>query len=328
MSEIIPQQSRFSMRKLLILTFKLALGLAILYWLIIKGRLDYTVYREVLAGPNGWLLLGVLAGQGFSIVLMLARWWILLQAQDIPISLRHVLGIGFRGAFANLFVPGGLGVDGMRLLYLQRHHREKLVVGFSSLVLDRLLAFIALLLLGIGFGLALLFVQYNRWTVQLIVFNSILLFALLALGAVVCGFLPLVIVGWLRRFKIIDEAIGAMHVYRNRRLALVLCLLTALIGHFSNCISACFALVTLGFSGKVLGVFAVTPVIILARMIPLTPLGLGISDSVAEEMYLMAGMEGGAEVHMLRRATSILIFLVCGLTYLTRDRTKPRMKHG
>jgi uncharacterized protein (TIRG00374 family) len=260
-------------------------------------------------------------------VLMLARWWILLQAQDIPISLRHVFGIGCRGAFANLFVPGGLGIDGMRLLYLQRYHREKLVVGFSSLVLDRLLAFIALLLLGIGFGFALLFVQYNGWAVRLIVFNSILLIALLTLGAVVCGFLPLVIVGWLRRFKIIDKAIGAMHLYRNRRRALVLCMLTALIGHFSNCIAACFALVALGFPRNILGVSAVTPVIILARMIPLTPLGLGFSDLVAEEMYLMADMEGGAEVHMLRRAVSILILLACGLAYLTGDRTKPPMKH-
>jgi hypothetical protein len=54
-------------------------------------------------------------------------------------------------------------------------------------------------------------------------------------------------------------------------------------------------------------VSCVMPFVILSRIIPLTPLGLGVSDTVGSEIFSLFDAVQGAEVVMLMRAAVILL---------------------
>jgi len=302
-------------RKPLILALKLTLGGALIWWLIWSGRFDPSVYNALFAERTARFLLGVLVGQGIMLLVPLVRWWLLLRAQGLPISLGEAIRISLMGAFANLFVPGGLGIDGLRLLYLRRFHRGQWVAGASSVVMDRALGVVALLALGGTCSLILLVQNYNPWVFRLVAINAILLVGLLAGLALACGFLRVPILPVFRRVSLVDKVVRAMQVYRTHRGALAWGLLLSIIGHLGVCVAACFALLSLSYPVTVVAVVTVTPIVTMSRTIPLTPLGLGVSDSVAALLYPLVGLDGGAEVQMLLRATIVLVFLACGLAY-------------
>ena len=45
-------------------------------------------------------------------------------------------------------------------------------------------------------------------------------------------------------------------------------------------------------------------------------MGLGIRDGIAESFYGMMGISMGAELQMLIRIVTMLIFLLCGVAFL------------
>ena len=58
------------------------------------------------------------------------------------------------GAAANLFVPGGLGIDGVRIVHFRR--KTDVVALTSTIVVDRLLGLLGLASLAFAFGLPIL----------------------------------------------------------------------------------------------------------------------------------------------------------------------------
>lgn len=298
-----------------ILAIKLALAGALIWWLIWSGRFDPSVYKALFTGQTTCFLLGVFIGQGIMLFVPLVRWWLLLRTQGLPIPLGEAIRISLMGAFTNLFVPGGLGIDGLRLLYLRRFHREQWVAGTSSVILDRALGVVALLMLGGVCSVILLVHNYNLWVFRLVALNGLLLVGLVTGLALACGFFRIPVLGVLLRVPFVDQLSQAMRVYRDSRRALAWGLLLSIIGHLGVCMAACFALLSLGYPTIVPAVLTVTPVVTMSRTIPLTPMAIGVSDSVAAVLYPLVGLDGGAEVQMLLRATIVLVFLACGLAY-------------
>ena len=179
---------------------KLTIGCILIGWLLWTGRFDPRVYRELSTGRAAWCLLGVVAGQSVMLLVPLFRWWLLVRAQGLPITLGTAIRLGLKGAFANLFVPGGLGIDGLRLLYLHRQHRELWIPGVSSVVLDRVLGVLGLVLLGGLCAVLLLWYAYNDWVFQLVLLCVFLATALLFGLSLACGFLGNGITTVFRRF--------------------------------------------------------------------------------------------------------------------------------
>jgi uncharacterized membrane protein YbhN (UPF0104 family) len=58
--------------------------------------------------------------------------------------------------------------------------------------------------------------------------------------------------------------------------------------------------------------------LLIVRTISVTPMGLGITDGIAESLYGMMGISAGAETQMLIRIAAVLIFLLCGVAFLYR----------
>lgn len=312
------QNKRVDLRRIAFFATKIAFAAGVIYWLIRTGRLDFQVYGSLFSKSGGWLLVGVFASQTIALVFVLMRWWLLVRVQCLSLSLIDVLRTGFQGTFANLVVPGGLGLEGVRVLHLQRHHRQQLAVGVASLVIDKILGLVGVLILGIGGSLAYFFATREMWIAPALIFHLATLGGVVTLIAASCGFLPLQRIGFLARIQFLARAFDALLVYRHHRLSLTCAVMISVVGHFSSCIAACFGLAALGFSPPLLAVTTVMPLLIIIRMIPLTPLGLGVTDGAAEELFGLIGLPGGAEVQMLLRASGVLIFLFSGLAYLGR----------
>ena len=307
-------------RKLFVLVVKLSIGLAILYWLTASGRFDYKVYGQLVEKRSGVFILGAMLTQMLAILLPQFRWWLLVRALNIPLTLIDILKLGFAGSFASILVPGMVGYEGVRIWFLRTRHPDKTFIGISTMVLDRLIGMIALFGLGTLCGMGLLLMSNSRWTGRLLLVSVPVLALLVVILGVFCGFLPQVGMRRWRRFHWVDEAVGAWEVYQGQRWVLTSSLLLSFGAQISKCISVCFGLLAIGKPLLILGVFTVTPVVALVRSIPLTPLGLGVSDAAAAELFTLVGMSGGAEVHMLGRGISVLLCLVSGLVFLHRWR--------
>ena len=111
-------------------------------WLLAKQ--DWQQVLQSLENIPGW---AILASFGFVLAGQLAnslRWYVLLRAQQIPISIPQTARIVFSGAFASNFLPSTIGGDVLRVVSLFRFSSSRLV-AFGSVVLDRLLNVIAML---------------------------------------------------------------------------------------------------------------------------------------------------------------------------------------
>ena len=95
---------------------------------------------------------------GLALVLQLAsriavsmRWYVLLRAVDVPITITQSLQITFAGLFANNFLPTTIGGDVVRLAGILRLKYDK-VLSATSLVVDRLVGMAGMALV-LPFGL-------------------------------------------------------------------------------------------------------------------------------------------------------------------------------
>ena len=91
-----------------------------------------------------------------------------------------------------------------------------------------------------------------------------------------------------------------------------------MVGHFGLCLAAWCGMVALREPVSLMAISTVTPLVTVLRILPLSPLGLGITDAAAEGLYPLVGLQGGAENQMLMRGVFILMSLVCGIAFLLR----------
>ncbi len=84
-----------------------------------------------------WRLIVALVLMVISRLAVVARWQVLLQAGDIPITFRQATRITFAGLFASNFLPTTVGGDLVRFAGILQYHYDG-AVGAASLIADRL----------------------------------------------------------------------------------------------------------------------------------------------------------------------------------------------
>lgn len=88
----------------------------------------------------------------FSQAVSAWRWQLLARLNAIPGPYREYLAFYFVGVFTNLFVPGLVGGDAARALYLGRRH-NRLAAAIASVIADRAVGLIAVFWLAAGSAL-------------------------------------------------------------------------------------------------------------------------------------------------------------------------------
>jgi uncharacterized protein (TIRG00374 family) len=305
-----------TLNKIVILLIKWTVAMLLIFFLVRSGRLDLNYLTRI---RFGWPMFGILVAQVLMLLIPLIRWHLLTRAHNLKLGIGRAIRIGLMGYFTMIFIPASLGLEGVRILYLSRDNKGRSQEATSTIIMDRAIGLFALLVLAVFFGAILLWLKSNPLIKKML---TISIFFLVLLTTVL-------IVLFNRRFsKFVHssrlrtwfgEMIQAVHAFRHHKRTLTMGLLLSFIGQIGNVLSAYFALVSLNLPGSFMGLFAVTPFVIMSQAIPLTPLGLGVTEGIASVLYPVVGLRGGAEVVILLRAFTVLLFALCGLSFL-----KPR----
>ncbi|MDZ7619963.1 MAG: lysylphosphatidylglycerol synthase transmembrane domain-containing protein [Patescibacteria group bacterium] len=132
------------MKKHAILLLKVAISVAILAYLVRDALRDPDAVRRLQGDPMNW---GILLAAGglcaLAVLVTQVRWWYLVRALELPLSLRDALRIGFLGYLFNLAPMGIVGGDLIKAVMLAREHREHRTRAVASVFADRLIGLYA-----------------------------------------------------------------------------------------------------------------------------------------------------------------------------------------
>ena len=107
------------------------------------------VDRHRLSAVSGsfrvWPLIWALMLAGLAYALHAPRWWLLLRAQGLLLSLGWAQRVTWIGTFYNSFLLGGLGGDAARVFYVCRDAPTQRPGGIAATLLDRALGLVVLL---------------------------------------------------------------------------------------------------------------------------------------------------------------------------------------
>lgn len=291
----------------LFFALKLILAVLLIWWLWNSGKLNWKTISGVRFGLS---LTGLILFQILMIVSLAWRWHLLLRASEIPLPFVATLIITLKGQFTSTFTPGSIGIDGTRFYQLFKLLKTQRSTAMLSIINDRFLGIGALLLLTAICNSILL--TRPLPTPIKSTFILITLFSVCLLVVPLSLFLPQNPLHRLRQWHLLRNLPAAPADKSTFILPAVLACFT----HFCNAMALICAFYSIGIAVPVGESLLLMPVIILAGLIPLTPLGLGISDAVALLLFNTVHISNGANAMMLGRITFVLLSAVSGIVWL------------
>ena len=126
------------------LRWPLALGI-----LVFLGWQNREQFQQLLENEIRWHFLGLAFLVCFgAIILTFYRWYLLVWALDFPFTFRDALRLGFLGYLFNYVSPGAVGGDLVKAVLMVREQKERRMVAVATILLDRILGLLALLIVG------------------------------------------------------------------------------------------------------------------------------------------------------------------------------------
>jgi uncharacterized protein (TIRG00374 family) len=253
-----------------------------------------SAFRPLRSRP-GVALLGLLAHLA-AIVLVHARWAILLAAAGVSIRFRAVLRLGWIGQFAASVLPGGIATgDVVKALYVARANGDRRAHSVTTVVFDRLLGLIVLCLI------ALLGALFAPGSTRLGSTRAILV-ALLGGGLLLLVFLvsprfrALTALGRLvpRRFRAFAAEAGeALTLFATRPRALGLATLAAIASQSLVLLALFLYARALGVTMSLFAALCAVPVAQMVSAVPGLPGGFGVGDLAFVALLPDAGVPAG-----------------------------------
>lgn len=256
----------------------------------------------------------------------------LLMAQRQVVLLRHVgthvpLGQSLRiilaGLFANNLMPGGVGHDVTRLIFLRGYGGQTGATVGGLVLLDRFLGLMGLSVLATCSFCALSLFYPTAVPGEA---GRLLLYAILAplpLGAAILALrhgktfdVLSALAGRLPLGGKIQELLSGMRQFASRKRVLFWALVLSALGHLCTVLGV--AVIAGGLYGERagLGSTLVSPLVFFASSIPVTPSNLGWTETVADAAWDVFGLRGGLIIFLVWRVVTVLISLSGGAAYL------------
>ncbi len=276
-----------------------------------------------------------LACMGLTILLGTLRWHMVLRSQHIGAKLPRVLEISMVAHFFNAFLLGSTGGDLLKAYYAAGETSDLKAESVVSVVVDRLLGLLAMLVFAAVMmlpNLSLLTSNPSLGALALVALG--MLGALLAVGGLSfqSGWTRFWPGGraWLRRLpkgETLERALEAMRGFGRQRLLLAKAFGLSMLLNIA-CVLQIWALGRgLGLHIPPSALFVIVPIIICLAALPITPSGLG----VRENLYVVAlavpqiavPATAALSLSLLAYAGSLFWSLVGGLVYVRFRRAHP-----
>jgi len=271
---------------------------ALLSFLIFFVRIDRI--KTVFSRCNEQFLLLAIALLPFVFWIRAYRWALIINRGERHFPIRHLFSLILTGVALNFVIPGSLGEVG-RFYFGARAfgHREEMI---SSSITDKLYGLFSIFLLGGGISFFFYLPDYGVFSLGLAFILGVLL--------VTPNLFPWGTVGqiseWLFKQKLDSARMIQNYTLSFKRKLMVI--LISLLSWLGTCFL--FFLVCISFQSKApfLYLLAVTPLIILARLFPLTLNGFGSQEAVMIYLFHRIGISG--EVALLASLALQLILTV------------------
>jgi glycosyltransferase 2 family protein len=299
-----------SLRPLLLGVVRILVSMGLLVFILSQVDLDQTI--EVARKARPVLLLVLLVIFVFERFLCAYRWYLLIRCRHGSIGFATVLKATFVSGFLGNFLPGIIGIEAIRIVAMARSTAD-LAMSFSSVLLDRILGVVALILL-LSLALAVvpkdvpIVISLCAWTI---------------LGVLILGCF-LLMRPWTR--ALIDGVLGSLLFYplRAKLRKLYLCLDAfrnrAAVVAWAAVLAVFFQLIRVGISpvaGMALGIdiplvyyFVYVPIITFLIMLPISVGGLGVREAAFVYFF-------GSE-HMSPEAAFTLSLLIYAFTVISQ----------
>lgn len=307
------------MKRLAINLAKMVVAGVLIAWLIKSGRLDVALLVRVPISASYLIGLGALL---VATLLVAVRWWWLLLAQDIPLTLWQAVRLAWIGQFFAVVLPGATGGEIVRAYYIRRAKPGATIAAFSTLLADRVLGLYALLLLGLG-SLALMAARTGEIApaaARLGTVSSVLA-AGITVGLFVLWWRPTR--GGVLRFmpaRFRRSLAAMLEAYGSKPGVILAGLAISLVANGIYTVAFALAAKALGSSVPAEVFFLVVPLVTIANSVPLAPGGIGVAETTASLLFAQFGITTGASLMLLVRLWLMLLRMPGALFYMTRQR--------
>ena len=332
------------MKKQIVVLLKIGIPVAIIAYLVWdatnraggafadeKGDFDPGKLAAVASHAWGhwWWLAAAWASCATAVMLTLVRWYYLVRALDLPLTLKGALRIGFLGYLVNLAPMGIVGGDLLKGWMLARQQPSHRTEAFATVVADRVIGLYMLFVVASAGILATRFwtmVDASlQWVWQLTLLLTVIGTA--AMAAVLIpdisnGRMTRLLAGWRRVGPIFERLVGALQMYRRK--ASVLLLAAAMSAGVHSLFTLGIFLIACGLYNDVLSLsqhFVISP---LSAAMGVIPLAMGPMEIVLNALY--AHVDAGTMVRgqglvvaLCYRIVTMLIAVV-GVCYYLRSR--------
>lgn len=310
-------------KNLLIFALKLAVTGGLIYRFVLPGiDFDTVIDRMDRLSPGFLLIAGALIFFQNAIVVTW-RWERVVAAIDTALPPWRLLKTTIITLFFNQVLPSTVGGDGMRIWFLRGMGRP-VGLAFRSVLIDRLLGFFGLLLLGLVGSLYLMARLEDAGPVWVVALVSLAGLVLIVLAPVLVG-----VMAWLpfdrvrRGFETLAREVNLLARDRPRLARLVA---ASIIGQFALA-AAVFCLARdLEVPLDLLSAFAIVPGVMVAATIPISIAGWGVREAT---MVIGLGLLGigqsDAAIISVGFGLLVLLFgLLGGLVWLVRGSPQPK----
>jgi len=242
----------------------------------------------------------------------------LLNLQRVSFPYGRMVRWTIIGEFFGLALPGGAGTELARVYYLLRNAPNAKIAALSSILLDRVLALCSLLFLGVVSFLVLL--STGRELTSAVVWMGAAMTLCLAgagIGFLIFAYGPsralLLRLSPKRYAAILDATITA---YTGQIRGLLFCFSVSVATHV-------FFLASFVVAGAVLEsplgweeMFLISPLVMIANTLPLSPAGIGVGETAASFLFAEFGAMNGAAIMVVVRVWMVIMQLAGGVVYL------------
>ncbi|MBE2203146.1 MAG: flippase-like domain-containing protein [Chthoniobacterales bacterium] len=300
----------------LLSVLQVLITVGLLWWLFHDPERRQAMGDALQKADWRWMI-AALAAAGLCEFFGILRWQLFLRMLHLRVRFWEVTKLFFIGAFFNQFLPGTTGGDVVRVIYLMKDHPENKTAGFLSVAIDRLLAVLVLVAMGLGFA----WTRSEWFARSFAVGNTMKIFAIVlfvvGLGLVASFFLTSRhLIGRLpARFPLREQIVKLSTLWQlcieNRTEALLGAIYTVpmLISYF-----AAFYFAALAFTEKVsfLDMTSIMPLVTAISSLPISLNGIGVREALFERLlWELCGVPQGTG--LLISITGMFIYMAWGL---------------
>lgn len=280
----------------------LVAALMLVGWVVVSSGVEPI---KVLATVDHRLFAAAFLCYGVGFLTASWRWFLLLRHIRVHLTFLTVLRLALIGLFFNLLVPGGVGGDVIKMVYLRRESADRYPQALLTVLLDRLLGLAGLLAIAVvAVGLNAAMIRGGPKELQGLL--SVVALASLAglLGGLLFFLWPL-LSRWGSHWSgglhsrlpikvqgVVVEIAGALDLLRAAPLKLFVLLLLSSIGHLTSTMGMYLVARATSFGNFELSLTScllATQLSNLVAAVPLTPGGLGGRDLVMSLLLRAAG---------------------------------------